>query len=159
MFKFVLRNLLFIVSRLIDGHWSQDVCKRVPSMQCRKTVQNETSLSFLVILAVWASLPSPLYPQILKMVETRLPFYEVSKTCSFQQKCNVLEQCLILEGLAWGNLSRPLCPVEEWDFSRCQAYHVDIFLTKVTQRLLGIPCEGFWGMYIFSVTTRLNGNA
>lgn len=47
-------------------------------MQCRKTVQNETSLSFLVILAVWASLPSPLYPQILKMVETRLPFYEVS---------------------------------------------------------------------------------
>lgn len=78
MLKFMLRNLLFIVSSLIDGHCSQDICKRVPSMQCCKTVQNETSCSFLAILAVWVSLPSPLYPQILKMVETRLPFYEVS---------------------------------------------------------------------------------
>lgn len=164
MFKFMLRDLLFIVSSLIDGHWSPDVWEGVPSLQCWKTVQNETSLSFFTILAVWASLPSPAASPIFKNGWDAVSIlWSKHWLVAFNRNVTVLEQCLILEGLARGNLSRPLCPVEEWewklDFSRCQAHHIDIFLTKVTRRLLGIHCEGFWGMYIFSVATRLNGNA
>lgn len=71
MFKFVLRNLLFIVSSLIDGHWSRDVWERVPSMQCCKKC-SKWDFPFFMILTIWAS-PTTHHPQFLKMVETRLP--------------------------------------------------------------------------------------
>lgn len=61
-------------------------------------------------------------------------------------------KCYELEGLGWRIRRGPSAAgdslnfVEEWewclDFSECQAHHIDIFLTKVTKRLLGIHCEG-----------------